>query len=212
MPMCLVAIQHHHGRPACLVCLPKQTRQIPLVTCHRAGFADSSSTQDLQPQHAAAAAPKQRTSLAVTTAAINFVDLAGSERAAHSADTGEAEKLRVKEVRALHALLASSHVVLCVLSEGKRSGERHRREAGRHRCMPAITPRTWLHIPDTSIYSAMPMLSAPPDSSCVTLVQAGSIHKSLLTLSCVIRGLADNQVSREIPSHAQSACCCAIPA
>jgi hypothetical protein len=26
-------------------------------------------------------------------------------------------------------------------------------------------------------------------------VQAGNIHKSLLTLSCVIRGLADNQVS-----------------
>lgn len=30
-------------------------------------------------------------------------------------------------------------------------------------------------------------------SPCVVL-QAGNIHKSLLTLSCVIRGLADNQV------------------
>lgn len=39
--------------------------------------------------------------MAVTTAAINFVDLAGSERAAHSAETGEAEKLRAKEVRRL---------------------------------------------------------------------------------------------------------------
>jgi hypothetical protein len=29
------------------------------------------------------------------------------------------------------------------------------------------------------------------------LVQAGNIHKSLLTLSCVIRGLADNQVNRD---------------
>jgi hypothetical protein len=26
-------------------------------------------------------------------------------------------------------------------------------------------------------------------------VQVGNIHKSLMTLSCVIRGLADNQVS-----------------
>jgi hypothetical protein len=60
-------------------------------------FADASSTQDLQ-QAGAAAVPKHRSSLAVTTAAINFVDLAGSERAAHSADTGEAEKLRAKEV------------------------------------------------------------------------------------------------------------------
>jgi hypothetical protein len=51
----------------------------------------------MQP-HAAASA-KQRTTLAVTTAAVNFVDLAGSERAASSADTGEAEKLRAKEVR-----------------------------------------------------------------------------------------------------------------
>lgn len=59
--------------------------------------ADSSSTPDMQPH--AAAGLKQRTTLAVTTAAVNFVDLAGSERAAHSADTGEAEKLRAKEVR-----------------------------------------------------------------------------------------------------------------
>jgi hypothetical protein len=71
-------------------------------------FADSSSPQDLQPQHAAAA-PKQRTSLAVTTAAINFVDLAGSERAAHSADTGEAEKLRVKEVKTFAIFSCIAH-------------------------------------------------------------------------------------------------------
>lgn len=29
-------------------------------------------------------------------------------------------------------------------------------------------------------------------------LQAGSIHKSLLTLSCVIRGLADNQVRAQV--------------
>lgn len=64
---------------------------------HAYAIADASSTQDLQPQQAAPAA-KSRSSVAVTTAAINFVDLAGSERAAHSADTGEQEKLRAKEV------------------------------------------------------------------------------------------------------------------
>lgn len=61
-------------------------------------IADASSTQDMQPHQAAAAGAKLRSPIAVTTAAINFVDLAGSERAAHSADTGEQEKLRAKEV------------------------------------------------------------------------------------------------------------------
>lgn len=87
---------------------------------------------------------------AVTTAAVNFVDLAGSERAAHSADTGEQEKLRQKEVRGGTRQASAS-------------------------CLAACSARTRLtHTP------------CPP--------QASSIHKSLLTLSCVIRGLADNQV------------------
>lgn len=97
-------------------------------------FADSSSTQDLQPQHPAAA-PKQRTSLAVTTAAINFVDLAGSERAAHSADTGEAEKLRVKEVRA-NAIMAA----VCMWGPSEWKRQRGAGEAGTHRHMQACLP------------------------------------------------------------------------
>lgn len=42
-----------------------------------------------------------------------------------------------------------------------------------------------------------PPLYTPLELCLCALLQAGNIHKSLLTLSCVIRGLADNQVTAQ---------------
>lgn len=64
----------------------------------------------------------------------------------------------------------------------------------RRACLPII-----LQASGTSSCTSLWMLLEQSDSTdCVVLVQAGNIHKSLLTLSCVIRGLADNQVNRDI--------------
>lgn len=47
--------------------------------------------------------PRVTTAAAVTIASINFVDLAGSERASQTAEVGDKEKLRQKEVRFITA-------------------------------------------------------------------------------------------------------------
>jgi hypothetical protein len=131
--------------------------------------ADVSSEQ--QPAAAVAAA--------VTTATINFVDLAGSERGSQVAESSEKEKLRQKEVS-------------CIQQSCQAKGAACLPAAGMVPAYGAVAHAA----PAAAKQSANVAAFVLHDCTTTFLpLQAGNINKSLLTLSSVIRALADNPVS-----------------